>query len=259
MKKILFLTSMLFFTNFSYSADLPDLNEKNSITLEKIKTLDQIRAMPTEEEFSAIEPDVLNLLTATFRCDLYGTYVIKHQGNKIGIISLGNATGTYYEDKAEYLGFTNGSWAEISIFLDPEHVGQGHYSRVNERIIELITPFIGHHHAMPSNDETLPLSPDRFKGIRGLIGSHNILSLHACLKNGRCLIDIEQLRGNWITQYPSKDEFTEIEIKIRQAADAIITETLESFRSEEIVAGNIPSSSDAIDSFSGHYSSIFKK
>ena len=242
---------MLVFANSAYTTDLTDLHEENPIRLEKIKTLDQIRAMPTEEEFSAIEPDELNLITATFQCDLYGTYVIKHQGNKIGIISLGNATGTYYKDKVEYLGFTNGSWAEISIFLDPEHTGQGHYSRVNERIIELITAFIGHHHTMPSNDERLPLSPDRFKGIRGLIDSHHIYSLHACLKNGRCLIDIEQLRGNWITQYPSKDEFTEIEIKIRQAADAIITETL--------LGGNIPSSSGAIDSFSRHYSSIFKK
>lgn len=255
MNKCLLIILTFFSIMFSYASDLEYLEEENSIRLEKITDYSQLQMISDGED---IDENILNTFRSTFSCNLYGTYIVKENDTNIGIFSISNGAGTYYEDKAECLGFTDGSWAEISIFLNPQHVGKGYFSRVNEKIIELISPYIGRHHVMPSLDAALLLSQSPFKGIRGVIDSGNIISLRAALKNGRCLIDIEEMRGNWITQYPTKEEFTDIEIKIKDAAELIIAETLDSFRSVVVEAGTIASTQAARDSVSKHYATIFK-
>lgn len=193
-------------------------------------------------------------VTASFPCSIHGTYFAYKGATKIGVIALSNAAGEFYADKAPAYGFSSGEYVCRDIFLDEGHKGRGYFSHLHAKVMELITPFIGKKHKVRNAANELVDSELPFQGTRGLINLSNIPSLRATLKAGATLVDILEDRDHWIVQFPAPQRaLSERELELRQVADIIIAESLDSFRTEPFEYGDIPSTKEAQAAVQKHY------
>ena len=193
-------------------------------------------------------------LDASFDCSIHGTYFAYKGATKIGIISLSNAAGEFYADKAPAYGFSSGEYVCRDIFLDEGHKGKGYFSHLHAKVMELITPFIGRKHIVRNAANELVESESAFKGTRGLTALANVPSIRASLKAGATLVDIPEDRNQWIVQFPAPQRaLSERELELRQVADIIIAESLDSFRTEPFEYGDIPSTKEAQAAVQKHY------